>query len=273
MEERLDQLFREKLSNHKITPSADAWEKINTGLRQKRRPAAIWMAVAATVILIGVTGIFGYFYINEPESNLQTLVPESIPESQESRQNEDFEIHISENVESDPSLASNIEEQLPVIKEEPAIIEKPSQTSSKIQTETVDSQLATNTVASADVVLEAPTLSETTAIEVSEQEMLADIADVPQVDEQIAEESPQSREGQQKTYPKVTVIYRASADSPLIAQKNNHVFDKGIKEIARFSEKHIITDEVKSKLRNTKDDLLALNFGRIINKPNKDIEN
>ena len=51
------------------------------------------------------------------------------------------------------------------------------------------------------------------------------------------------------------------------------VLDKGIKKITKFSDERIITDQVKTKLRNTKEDLLALNFSKILNKSNKDIEN
>jgi hypothetical protein len=76
-----------------------------------------------------------------------------------------------------------------------------------------------------------------------------------------------------KNYPSITVTYKASQNSELLAKKETGVLNKGIKKISRFSDEHIITDEVKTKLRNTREDLLALNFGKIINRSNKDLEN
>jgi hypothetical protein len=74
-------------------------------------------------------------------------------------------------------------------------------------------------------------------------------------------------------YPKITVIYKANHNSELVASRETGVLNKGIKKITKFSDEHIVTDEVKTKLRNTREDLLALNFGKIINRSNKDLEN
>jgi hypothetical protein len=77
----------------------------------------------------------------------------------------------------------------------------------------------------------------------------------------------------QKSYPKVRIVYKADANSDLVASKNRNLLDKGINKITKFSDEHIVTDQVKTKLRNTKDDLLALNFGKLLNKSNKDVDN
>jgi uncharacterized protein YbcV (DUF1398 family) len=77
----------------------------------------------------------------------------------------------------------------------------------------------------------------------------------------------------QKSYPKVRIVYKADANSDLVASNNRNLLDKGINKITKFSDEHIVTDQVKTKLRNTKDDLLALNFGKLLNKSNKDVDN
>ena len=76
-----------------------------------------------------------------------------------------------------------------------------------------------------------------------------------------------------KTYPKVRVVYKANQDSKLVASEKQTLIDKGINKITEFSDEHLLTSTRKTKLRNTKEDLLALNFGKLLNKSNKDIEN
>jgi uncharacterized protein YbcV (DUF1398 family) len=68
-------------------------------------------------------------------------------------------------------------------------------------------------------------------------------------------------------------VYKADANSTLVVSNNRNILDKGINKITKFSDEHIVTDQVKTKLRNTKDDLLALNFGKLLNKSNKDVDN
>ncbi len=271
MEKKLDQLFRDKLSNHNITPSVDAWEKINSGLRPKRNPVSKWMAVAAILLLVGFAGAVGYFYFQGAGQETQIAGLET--------SNPAMDISQSENI-SEPGPETFMEQSTEPVKEnnpEPESVLTPvvkkRQTLVQKQINPDPEQLTQRTGPDGIVPLENQDSQILAINDGPVHESLTFESGLPVVDDheiKVASENPAKAP---KTYPKVTVTYKVSSDSPLLAQTNNKVIDKGMKEIARFSEKHIITDELKSKLRNTKDDLLALNFGRIINKSNKDIEN
>ena len=69
------------------------------------------------------------------------------------------------------------------------------------------------------------------------------------------------------------IVYKANKGSALVASSKNTIIDKGLNKIADFSDEHLLTADRKTRLRNTKNDLLALNFGKLLNKSNKDIEN
>ena len=61
MENRLDDLFKEKLSKHEERPSQGAWDQIHGRLRSKKKAA--WgkrLAIAASIILIATVGFLGY---------------------------------------------------------------------------------------------------------------------------------------------------------------------------------------------------------------------
>ena len=78
---------------------------------------------------------------------------------------------------------------------------------------------------------------------------------------------------EKKAYPRIKIIYKANENSKLVASGKVNILDKGLNKITQFSDEHLLTAERKTKLRNTKDDLLALNFGKLLNKSNKDLEN
>jgi len=100
----------------------------------------------------------------------------------------------------------------------------------------------------------------------------ADVALNDHSDEQSLDENPHP-EKQVKSYPKVKIIYKANQDSELVASGKQTLINKGINKITNFTDEHLLTAERKTKLRNTKEDLLALNFGKLLNKSNKDLEN
>jgi len=104
---------------------------------------------------------------------------------------------------------------------------------------------------------------------------IEDIKPVEQEQQLDSNKEPDSIEeaAPEKTYPKIRIVYKADDNSDLVASNSKTLIDKGIKKLTQFSDEHIITDQVKTKLRNTKDELLALNFGKIINKSNKQIDN
>lgn len=75
MENKLDKLFRDKLDNHSVKLSANAWERVKTNARPltpeggttSARIAWAWR-VAAALVLMGVTGWFAYTQFADQES-------------------------------------------------------------------------------------------------------------------------------------------------------------------------------------------------------------
>jgi len=82
MSNRIDQLFKDGLSDHKITPSAEAWGKVQAGLTKKNKIIVVWR-IAAAFVLFG-TLISAWFLLTQEESitpvqlteNTELIVPE-----------------------------------------------------------------------------------------------------------------------------------------------------------------------------------------------------
>lgn len=64
MENQTDKLFKDKLENHALAPSADAWEKIENNLEKKSKPI-IWWRVAAAILLVGALLGISYWWTGE----------------------------------------------------------------------------------------------------------------------------------------------------------------------------------------------------------------
>ncbi|MFM8739807.1 MAG: hypothetical protein ACKOC0_06340, partial [Cytophagales bacterium] len=56
---KMDELFKNKLENHSLPPSAEAWEKVEHQLEKKSKPV-IWWRAAAAVLLVGAMGWWAY---------------------------------------------------------------------------------------------------------------------------------------------------------------------------------------------------------------------
>lgn len=61
MSNRMDQLFKSKLSDHALTPSAHAWSKIEAGLSKKNKFVIFWRAAAAFILCGLLVGSWIYF--------------------------------------------------------------------------------------------------------------------------------------------------------------------------------------------------------------------
>ena len=55
-DENLDRLFEQKLSGHKIAPSAGAWNNLEGRLQKKRKPFWLWSRIAAALLLLAICG-------------------------------------------------------------------------------------------------------------------------------------------------------------------------------------------------------------------------
>jgi len=283
MENKLDKLFRNQLSKHEETPSMNAWEQIHRQLASNRK--SLWikrLSIAASIILIATAGFVGY-------RSLSDLAVESNPGITEST------LPISK---LDSNLDLNNQEKLV----EPSF--QDNSTKTDIEESMQEDEIVAITSTSKDIIISTPEIeSPVEDIEIfepviaeiklmedeldtytSNEEKIslineevenieqADVALNDHSDEQSLDENPHP-EKQVKSYPKVKIIYKANQDSELVASGKQTLINKGINKITNFTDEHLLTAERKTKLRNTKEDLLALNFGKLLNKSNKDLEN
>lgn len=79
MSNRIDQLFRSKLSEHSLPPSAEAWEKVNKSLSKKNSLIVFWR-VAAVFALVGFLGAAWYFLSQPLENSSQYMTQTVTPE-------------------------------------------------------------------------------------------------------------------------------------------------------------------------------------------------
>ncbi len=66
MSKRIDQLFKNSLSEHKVPPSPQAWEKVQAGLTKKNNKFFVWQ-MAAALVLFGAI-ISGWYFLNRNET-------------------------------------------------------------------------------------------------------------------------------------------------------------------------------------------------------------
>ncbi len=77
MSNRIDQLFKEKLSDHKVAPSPEAWTKVQSGLLKKNNIIVVWK-MAAGFVLFGALISAWYFLSND-----ETITPTQLAEKKE----------------------------------------------------------------------------------------------------------------------------------------------------------------------------------------------
>jgi hypothetical protein len=64
MSNRIDQLFKDKLSEHNLPPSEEAWAKVQHGLSKKNKVVIYWRA-AAVFVLMGLL-VSAWYLFNRP---------------------------------------------------------------------------------------------------------------------------------------------------------------------------------------------------------------
>jgi hypothetical protein len=276
MENRLDKLFKDQLSKHEEIPSTKAWDQIHGQLVSKRRK--VWgkrLAIAASILLFATVGFFGYRSLNTLTIKKDQLVTKSIDENKISEDQRNPEKGIIEYKDSREIKAEddiNTDEHQVSITEQKSvekIAEVPSTTDSRVEKIEEKMHLV------AEVLLDKYEIPNEIKVEeqnkITEEPLLSEqLTEVVQAENKAVNEHQEIREfeKQYKTYPRVTIIYKADKNSELVTSGKNTLLDKGIKKITRFSDEHLLTADRKTKLRNTKEDLLALNFSKLLNKSN-----
>jgi len=281
MENKLDKLFRDQLSQYQETPSPEGWRQIESQLKSNRR--ALWgkrFAIAASILLIATIGFVGYRSLSIVEAEHDPFTAQSIDDNQKLKDQpevqKDIELNKDEVLEQKDSGSSNIPaSQLALTKTLDNTVKDEAKIELKVPAEAntmsdpgatesmnveKDEEMALDFEESQNIIEGIDPLEESTVIASAES--------VKNIDENIS-----TNADKKKTYPKVTIVYKGNQDSKLVVSGKQTILDKGINKITEFSDEHLLTTERKTKLRNTKEDLLALNFGKLLNKSGKDLEN
>lgn len=74
MSNRMDQLFKNKLGDHRLPPSQEAWAKIESGLSKKNNTVILWRAAAVFVLCGLLTSV--WFYWQSTQDHTQQLITE-----------------------------------------------------------------------------------------------------------------------------------------------------------------------------------------------------
>ncbi|MCK5705252.1 MAG: hypothetical protein KAI29_29075, partial [Cyclobacteriaceae bacterium] len=273
---RLDKLFKDQLSKHEEIPSPQAWDQIHGQLISKRRK--VWgkrFAIAASILLFATAGFIGYRSLNTLTIKKDQFVTKSIDEDKIAKDQINAEEGIIEYKDSgeikvkDDIKTDEPQKVITEVKSVEKIDETPSTTDSPIE------KIEEKVLLVAEVKLDKHEIQND--IKVEEQEEIdeepilrEESTEVVLAENKVIIEQQEFQEIKEpkKTYPQVKIIYKADKNSELVASGKNTLIDKGINKITKFSDEHLLTADRKTKLRNTKEDLLALNFGKLLNKSN-----
>ncbi len=114
----LDELFKNKLGHHKLTPPSGSWEKIDGNLSEKKSKGIIlWLSVAASIVLIFTIGwLLGPTQdVSAPAqvAELEQEIPSKPDRGQKIAENDNSEPQIQPEEESAPLLDSK--EEAPIL--------------------------------------------------------------------------------------------------------------------------------------------------------------
>ncbi len=285
MENRLDQLFKNKLAKREEIPSPKAWGQIQGQLKSGKRK--LWMkrlAVAAAILLFATVGAaLLNIQSSESEKNLSKSM-----NGTEGKQpqvgyrmdkvfsriigvdsgaiREQIKEHNNAPAGQQDITAEKQDLEIPLESEQkitkPLMIKKqlPQEERHLVNIEAIDSEISTNP--------EANGLDDSTKS--MENEGISDVAEAPQLAGNNERESPAAAAVEQRRQRKVTIIYKASKNSTLVESGKKNILEKGLGEISKFSNEHLLTDSRKAQFSQTKDDLLALNFGKLFTNSNEE---
>jgi hypothetical protein len=277
---RLDKLFKDKLSKHEEIPTPQAWDQIHGRLAAKRRKALVRrLAIAASILLFATVGYMAYQALDSmPIKNHQVVVKSTDDkrniEEQSTSESEEVITEIensAENSEGADIISDEFEKVMPEAKHTDKKIEEQKRVDLpevKIEekrivaeVKTVNPVIEKNIIDVPKEITQEPKLSEPSKeVLIAESEAMDEVAEPKKIKEK-------------KTYSQIKIIYKANADSELVSSADKTLINKGIDKLTKFSNERLLTTDRKTKLRNTKEDLLALNFGKLLNKSNKETEN
>lgn len=138
MSNRMDQLFKKKLGDHTLTPSADAWAKVEAGLSKKNKFVIFWRAAAAFILCGLLMGSWFYFQSkDEIQTNQLALEDKELGTIEKT----------SKEIKSVESLDKKVNtSQAKTVKKQPVTPLKKDLKTNNLQLAIIDSNPATNIV-------------------------------------------------------------------------------------------------------------------------------
>ncbi len=261
MKNKLDKLFNDQLTKHEEAPPSHAWDKIHSQLAKNKR--ILWskkLGIAATILIFISIGYFGYHKLDIQSKLNNEIVAESFEVTKELEKQSVVEI------EQEESKKMNYQG----IKDGKIIESRSNDSNENTKINKADSNFKNESQRNYDI--------DNTLINVSQlpEKEIEVINENLIVNEEIPTETFLTRSTEmentkddlviikpEKTYASVKIIYKANKNSKLVEAKKSSYVDRGVNKINQFSEKHLLTEDRKTMLRNTKEDLLALNLGKL----------
>lgn len=277
---RLDKLFKDQLLKHEEIPTRQAWDQIHGGLAANRRRALVKrLAIAASILLFATVGYIGYRSLDSLTIKKDQIVAKNIDDIANSEEQpiskpEEVIIEINnsnENAEEPTIKIKDQQQDRAQVKSVDKIVEEPLELDLPFEKIEAKMPILRENESDEDGVEQESIIDEPK--EVIEEPILSEpakeilLAKNNAIDE--VEEGLEIKD-KKKTYIQVKIIYKADRNSALISSGKKTFINKGIDKLTKFSNEHLLTEDRKTKLRNTKEDLLALNFGKLLNKSNKE---
>lgn len=277
---RLDKLFKDQLLKHDEIPAPQAWDQIHGRLAaNKKKILGRRLAIAVSILLFATVGYVGYRSLDSIAIKKDQIVVKNIDnkannEEQPISKPEEVIIEINNSNDHSEESTNKIKDEkqhralvksVEKIVEEPLDLELPREkvnvkipilTGNESEENGVEQKLK---IDEPKVVIEEPILPEP-----AKEFLLAENNAIDEVEEGL------EIKGKKKSYTQVKIIYKANENSVLVTSGKKTLINKGIDKLTKFSNEHLLTADRKTKLRNTKDDLLALNIGKLLNKSNKE---
>lgn len=240
----LDELFREKLSAHKVQPSVDAWTRVEKNIAKKNSGWAIWLRAASIVFLMGA-GFVAWRVIDEQDA-YQASQMATVTESKETT-----EPGRTENVVSSKEQEAN--KPVDDLKAEP----KPTATT------TVHHKTTRTPV-------EKPMIAQGQNEDIKEAETAVDTQQsIAQVNEEPTAVTTPAAEIEKITADKaMVVVYTlelpAQVEESMQEATASAELEKktGLKRVLELAREARSTENPIGELRQAKNELLAFNFGR-----------
>jgi hypothetical protein len=217
MGNKLDKLFRDKLENHSMQPSAQAWEKVAASFPKKNNTIVWAWRIAAAVAIFG---LIGWYALSDSEEQLVKRVAKETPalKKQEPKKVEEqnTEVKISNDQKPKPST----------IKRPETVINKPE-----------------------PVALVNSEPKESTSIETSIVETVASVKEIKK-----SEATPETVAASGKAKPMVIVYTLASVET---RQEVEPAKVNGFKKVIEFAKNVKGGETTLASVRHWKDDFLG----------------